>query len=119
MIEDTETLAAVMVQIDRFCIQVQNLIDDNPPDSDREALHLKLAQSKAMLADLQRFYNEDSLDIKTAAVRSEFRFLVMSLLWVAFRARKMIDYKTFRMLVSIEAGFSLVMDGFSQQKFRD
>jgi hypothetical protein len=109
MKEDTETLAAAMVQIDRFCIKVQSLIADNPPDSEREALRLKLAQSRAMLADLQRFYNEDSLTIETTAVRSEFRFLVFSLLWVAFHARRIIDYKTFRMLVLVEAAFTSVL----------
>jgi hypothetical protein len=109
MTEDTEMLTAVMMQADRFCLHVQSLIDDSPPDSERAELRLKLNQSRAMLNDLQRFYNEGRLSIETPAVCSEVRFLVISLLWVGFRARRIIDYKTFRMLVVVEAAFSSLL----------
>src|SRR4051812_23114070 len=101
-----------MIQVERFCTRVQSLVDDRPGDSDTEAFRLKLNQSRSMLADLQRFYNEDKLGVENAAVRSEFRCLIISLLWVAFHARKIIDYKTFRMLVSSEAAFSLVIEDY-------
>lgn len=42
--------------------------------SDTTELRLKLNQSRAMLADLRKFYNEGKLTIESAAVRSEFRF---------------------------------------------
>ena len=114
MNDDTETLAAAMVQADRFCLRVHGLIADRPPDSDTAELRLKLNQSHAMLSDLQGFYNDGELNIENPSVRSEFRALITSLLWVSFRARKLLDYKTFRMLVSVENAIAIMLDRSSR-----
>jgi hypothetical protein len=116
MTEETETLTAIMLQIDRFCSKVQTMIEDAPPDEDDQELKLKLGQAKSMLADLQAFYDKDQLRIDNAAVRTEFRFLVINLLWVAFRARRIIDRRTFRMLVVIEAAFTSVLNDVISQR---
>ncbi len=109
MNEETEDLAAVMLQADRFCSKIEAAIVATPS---REELWLKLNQARALLADLQLAYNGDKLSIQNAATRAGFLSLITTLQWVSFHARDIIDFKTFRMLVMVQWGFSsALMDG--------
>lgn len=109
MDDDTETLAAILIQADRFCMSVQALIEDSAPDCETEELRLKLNQSRTLLRNLQALYNDDRLSVAEPATRAGLRFLLTSLMWVAFRARRIINFKTFRMLVTVEAAFTAVL----------
>ena len=109
MKEDTETLAELMLHADQFCSKVEDAIEDVAPLADHSELRLKIGQIRNQLASLQELFNEGQLNIENATVRADFRQLVIALLWVAFYARTAIDYKTFRRLVIIEAGFTYLL----------
>ena len=64
---------------------------------------------------LQTYHDEDQLMIANPSVRSDFRTLIMSLLWVAFRARTLVDYKLFRKLVQIESGFTYLLISYASK----
>lgn len=105
-----------MIQAERFCLNIHALLADRVSDSDIDEARLKLSQSRAMLNDLQNFYNDGKLTLKEPAVRSEFRFLIINLMWVAFRARTVIDFKIFRMLVLIESAFTMALSDSSRRE---
>ncbi len=113
MSDDTHTLAELMLHADRLCSRVEGLLNDAAPILEEEQLRLKLGQCRNLLARLQDIFNIDELSIENASVRAEFRLLVMALLWVAFYTRGLIDFKSFRMLVMIEAGFTYLLNGRS------
>jgi hypothetical protein len=109
MKEDAETLAELMLHAEQFCSKVEEAIEDAPPIADRGELRLKIGQCKNQLAYLQEFYNAGNLSIENAEVRAIFRQLVTALLWIAFYARSVIDFRTFRMLVRVESGFAYLL----------
>ena len=47
--------------------------------------------------------------IENPSVRADFRQLIVALLWVAVHARGTLDFRIFRMLVRIEAGFTYLL----------
>jgi hypothetical protein len=98
-----------MLHADQFCSRVEAVMKDVAPDSKEKELHAKLGQCRTQLAYLQNVFNENKLDIENPSVRADFRHLVIALLWVAFYARNAIDFKTFRMLVRIESGFTYLL----------
>ena len=109
MKEDTETLTELMLHAEQFCSKVEQAIEDVTPTAERKELRTKLGQIRNHLVSLQELFNEGTLSLEGAAVRTEFRYLVTALLWVAYYARSAIDYKTFRRLVVIEHGFAYLL----------
>ena len=109
MTEDTETLAELMLSAEQFCSKVEALIEDRAPARENEEVRLKISQCRAMLQHLQEVFDEDNLTIESHSVRADFRHLIMALLWIAFHAREIIDYKLFRKLVIIESSFTYLL----------
>lgn len=110
MSEDTATLAELMLHADQFCAGVESAVKAAPQDHLKdEELRLKIGQCRNILARLQGFFDLDELNINNASVRADFRYLVMTVLWVAFESRRAIDFKLFRMLVRIESGFTYLL----------
>jgi hypothetical protein len=109
MNEDTETLAELMFHADRFCSKVENATQDVAPNPEEKELRTKIGQCRNQLAYLQELFNDGKLSIENPRVRGDFRQLVMALLWISFHARSAIDFKTFRMLVMIESGFTYLL----------
>jgi hypothetical protein len=107
--EDTLTLAELMLHAEQLCATVEAAIKDTAPVSNEEELRSKIGQCRNMLAVLQDYFNQDALTIKNVSVCAAFRSTVISLLWICFYARTRIDLRTFRMLVSIEAGFTYLL----------
>ncbi len=109
MIDEAQTLPELMLYATQFCLKVENLIADSPPNPERDEARLKLSQGRNILELLQGSFNEGKLDLSNPTVHAEFRVLIINLLWVAFRIRDIIDLKTFRILVQLEAAFTLVL----------
>jgi hypothetical protein len=107
--EDSLTLAELMLAADRFCCRVEDVNSADTDSRDREELHIKIAQCRGFLAELQSIYDQDELHIRNPIVRARCRYLIMTLLWVAFYARHRLDRKLFRTLVTIEAGFTYLL----------
>ena len=84
-----------MPQGEMFCGQSESRAQDRPRNSEQDQLRLKIGQCRGALAQLQSYYDADKLKISDLSVRADFRSLVMSLLWVAFRASSLVDFKLF------------------------
>jgi hypothetical protein len=109
MTEDTETLAELMLHADQFCSKVEAIMKDAAPTSDEKELRAKLGQCRTQLAYLQTVFESDKLSIENPSVRADFRHLVIALMWVAFYSRSAIDFRTYRMLIRIESGFTYLL----------
>lgn len=115
MIDETQTLPELMLHALQFCDRVDDLIADSAPNSERSEARLKLSQSRNILVLLQDSFNEGKLDLDNPSVRAEFRVLILNLLWVSFRVRDVMDLKTFRILVQLEATFTFMLTMRSRQ----
>jgi hypothetical protein len=109
MSEDTETLVELMLHAEQFCSKVDEATKDVAPIAEHGELRTKIGQIRNQLTELQEIFNDGKLSIENPRVRADFRQMVMALLWVAFYARSAIDFKTFRMLVRIESGFTYLL----------
>jgi len=109
MSEDTETLAELMLHADQFCSKVEDAAKDVAPSPEEKELRAKIGQCRTQLAYLQEVFNEGKLSIENPSVRDDFRQLVIALLWIAFYGRGAIDFRIYRMLVRIEAGFTYLL----------
>ena len=109
MSEDTETLAELMLHADQFCSKVEHATKDVAPTPEEKELRAKIGQCRTQLAYLQEVFNDGKLTIENPSVRAEFRSFVIALLWIAFYSRTAINFRVFRMLVRIEAGFTYLL----------
>ena len=109
MSEESLTLTEVMFRAEQFCSRVESHSRNVMGTAEREELRLKIAQCRNLLAELQNAYNEDELTLENGLVKAQLRILIMTLLWLAFLARKIIDRKLFRMLVVIESSFTYLL----------
>lgn len=109
MIDEAQTLPELMLYATEFCLKVENLIADSAPNPERDEARLKLSQARNILVLLQDSFNENKLELDNPSVRAEFRVLIIHLLWIAFRVRDLIDLKTFRILVQLEAAFTFIL----------
>jgi hypothetical protein len=108
--DETPTLAELMLHSEQFCLRVEAAAADAAPDAvPSDELRLKIGQCRGILALLQKRFEEDQLALQNVEVRTNFRSLVMSLLWVAFLARGCLNHRTFRMLVMIESSFTYLL----------
>ena len=109
MTEDTETLAELMLHAEQFCSKVETATKDAAPVPDEKELRAKIGQCRTHLAYLQEVFNDGKLSIENHSVRADFRQVVIALLWIAFYSRTAINFRVFRMLVRIEAGFTYLL----------
>ncbi len=109
MDDESSLLAEMMLQAEVFCSRVETGANDLPEMPDRDELRLKLGQCRGFLAQLQERYDEDKLEMSNPLTAATFRQVVMSLMWVTFRAGRLVDYKLFRKLVQIESGFTYLL----------
>jgi len=107
--EDTALLAEMMLSAEQFCSKVEAAAQDFAPTPEHETLRLKLNQCRTLLAQLQVLFEEDKLTIENGSACAQFRALLMALLWVAFGARRIIDFRMFRKLVMIESSFTYLL----------
>lgn len=107
--EDSLTLVELMLHADQFCSHIEEVSKGIHSVADRAELRLKVSQCRGFLGELQTIFDNGHMNIKKAAVRGHFRHLIMSLLWAAFWARGVIDRKSFRRIVQIEAGFTYLL----------
>ncbi len=99
----------LMTQAEIFCSRVESGAEDVPDTPEKEELRLKISQCRGFLSQFQKLFEEDSLTLDSPQTAATFRQLIMSLMWVSFRARALIDYKLFRKLVQIESGFTYLL----------
>jgi hypothetical protein len=102
---------AVIELIDRaetFCSKVEaKLADAAPlPPADDVELRGKLGLCRNQIAHLQSL-NDHS--ITNAEMREGLRHLIIAMMWVAFYARAAIDYKIYRMLLTVESTFTYLL----------
>ncbi len=110
MDEPTAVLPELLLLAERFCLRIEAAVTRQPCIAeDVNELRLKLGQCRNIMAILQKAFNEDELCLQKVAIRANFRVLIMNLLWVTFRARRVIDRRTFRMLVMIESSFTYLL----------
>ena len=107
--EESLTLADLMLHAEQFCAQCDVLGSRVRDRDERAELRLKLSQCRGFLSLLQNSYDEGELRLSNPAVRANFRQLIIALLWVSFRVRQQLDFKLFRRVVIIEAGFTLLL----------
>jgi hypothetical protein len=105
MTDETESLFEMMLCADRFCSEIENAAEDLA-GQEREDLRLKTVQCRTLVKRIQNCYDNDSLSLENQSASSDFRQLIMAMMWVAYRARTRIAFRTFRKLVMVESGFT-------------
>ena len=116
MTNETQLLPELMLQSDLFCTHVEALSRNRLSPSDTDALRLKINQCRGILLHLQELYEEDKLEVADPETCADFRNLMMSLLWVSFLTRELIDRRMFRKLVQIESTFTYALITRPRQK---
>ena len=106
MDDERALLTELLLQAEVFCSRVESGSDDLPDMPEKEEFRLKISQCRGFLSQLQQLFEEDKLTLDNSLTAATFRHLIMSLMWVTFRAGGLVDYKLFRKLVQIESGFT-------------
>jgi hypothetical protein len=119
MEEGTSLLVELLLQSELFCNRVEAVSRDKLSGLQMDDLRLKISQCRGFLAHLQQLYETDTLAISNPETCAGFRSLVMSLLWVNFLGRELIDRKMFRKLVQIESTFTYALVTRPKQKDAD
>ena len=109
MSDESLTLVEIMFRAEQFCGRIESRARSEMQKPEQEELRLKIGQCRTLLAELQKAYNEDELNLEHALVKGQFRLVIMTLLWITFHARNLIDHKLFRMLVVIESSFTYLL----------
>ena len=94
---------------DQFCMAIEARSNDLRPGIEREELLLKLNQARSLLSQIQEIFNERRLELRTRRTATLFHALLCNLHWCAFYSRSVIDRPTFRRLMIVQAGFSLLV----------
>jgi hypothetical protein len=104
------TLPELMFHAERFCNLIEAAIKDCAADpKEDDELRLKINTCRVILRDLQDAFDADELSVEKKLIRAHFRYLVISILWIAFRARRVVDYRLFRVVLMIEAGYTQIL----------
>jgi hypothetical protein len=98
-----------MRSAETFCATVESVSKNVAPEREAGQLHAKLSFCRTQLFHLQQLHDQSELGVENAQAREEFRNLIIGLMWLAFYAREVISYKTYRMLVTIESSFAYVL----------
>jgi len=110
MNEDASTLVELMFRAEQFCLRVEKGIDASMERQERDQLRLKISQCRGLLARLQAIFEDGDFSMGNAAVRGNLRYLILALLWIAFYAREILNYKIFRMVVNVEATYTYLLN---------
>lgn len=105
------TPSELLFYAEQFCSAMQAASQDVVFQSDREELLLRVGQSRGLIEQLQIAFNEDKLDMSTARIREQFRCLVLTLHWVGYYGRTVIDRSAFKRLMLAEALFTRLLIG--------
>ena len=105
-----------MLRSELFCSSVEKKLPDLGSSEASKEARVKIGQCRNVLARLQSFFDEDELTIANAEVRADTRFLVMGMMWVAYHARNVVDFKTFRMVVMVESAFTFLLVTYAAEK---
>ena len=110
MTEETALLAEMMLQTDLLCAQVEAaILDWAVPE-----ISLKISQCGGALPRLQSLYEEEKLTLADKLVCAVFRALIISLLWLGFLARDLIDFRSKRFDIGApRKGATVVTSGSS------
>ena len=109
MTDETARLSELMLQADVFCCRIEAAVKRLPKSPTYDELRLKIGQCRCVIALLQKRFDDDKLTLRDGSVAADFRQLVMSLLWVSFEARSIVDRRLFRKIVQIESGFTYLL----------
>jgi hypothetical protein len=107
--EDTRLLAELMLEAERFCSKVDAAMKDVAATPEQNELRVKLGQCRAQLAHLQDSFNENKLTLQNRAILADFRHLIIALMWIAFYARQIMDFRLYRMLIKVESSFTYLL----------
>lgn len=108
--KDRLSLSELIFHSEQFCSRVQFAIEDAAPNgAEDEEMRLQIGQAKNYLKRLHEAHDADVLSITNKAVASDFRRLIVSLLWIAFHGRRFINSKLFGLLVMIESEFAFLL----------
>lgn len=110
--EDIELLQAIMLRAELFCSHVEAGVKKFARDPKQDSVRLKINQCRGGLVRLQTLFDKNELTITNRSVRDELCHLVTALMWVAFHARVVVDYKIFRMLVMIESSVTHLLSAY-------
>jgi len=108
MRDDTAILTEIMLQAEIFCSCVEGTLTKGRAPRNVEA-RLKIAQCRGAIRFLQGIYEDGQLTFDYQPVAGAFRHLVVALMWVSFYGGSKVEYKLFRKLVQIEAGFTSLL----------
>ncbi len=99
----------MMLHASQFCSKAETFAAGLTDGRERDEFRLKLSQARNTLERLQRTYNEKNLNLRDKVTAAEFRQLIVALLWACFYVRHHIDFRTFRMIVNVEAAFTYLL----------
>jgi hypothetical protein len=109
MDHDAELLAEMLLHSAQFCCKAEVLSASLNDKQELDQFRLKLGHARNTLERLQAAYSDNALDLGNKQAIGEFRQLVIALLWIAFYVRQHLDFRTFRMVASIEAGLTYLL----------
>jgi hypothetical protein len=110
--EETSTLVELLLSADQFFLEVERRLEDSSSIPEQEVLLLKMTQCRSLLNHLQSEYEMDRLTMENACVRADLRHAIMLLLWAAYYARTLLDFRLFRRLVVIESTFTFLLGSY-------
>lgn len=99
----------LMLYADQFCSRMQFGGKRVVLQADREELFLKIGQGRALISQLQAAFDQDNLGMESVLICEQFRCLVLTLHWVAFYGRTVIERSAFKKLILLEAGLSRLL----------
>lgn len=109
MDQSSEMLAEMMLHASQFCSKAETFGTLLANTQEKDEFRVKLSQARNTLERLQDTYNDEALDLGNKATAAEFRQLIIALLWAGFYIRHHLDFKMFRMIVSVEAAFTYLL----------
>lgn len=105
------TPAEVLFYGEQFCAAMYSASANVNAESDRLELLLRIGQSRGLMEQLQKAFNENKLDMATAMVREQFRCLLLTLHWAAYYGRTILDRHAFKRLILADASFTRLLMG--------
>jgi len=111
MIEQTFTPSELLFYAEQFCSAMHFASAKVKVQTDREELLLRVGQSRGLIEQLQKAFNEDKLDMASITVREQFRLLVLTMHWAAYYGRAVIDRSAFKRLMLADALFTRLLIG--------
>ena len=111
VMRETATLAELLFHAEQFCVRAEAAAaaSGEVDATEQDELQLKISHARTLLGLLEQAFDQHELSVKNADACANFRLLIIALLWVAFHARHVIDYRLFRRLVLIESSFTYLL----------